>query len=221
MFIGHFAVAMAAKKVAPKVSLGTMILSTSFIDLLWPLFLILGIEHVRVEPGITVVTPLDFFDYPISHSLAAVAGWSVLVGCVYWLVRKERQGALVVGLGVLSHWILDLLVHRPDLPLAPGIESRVGLGIWNSLPATLVLEGTLFAGGIFFYTRTTRAVNRTGRISFWSLVAFLAAVYLANVFGPPPPASDALGYVGLSMWLFVAWGYWIDRNRSVTDSAAG
>lgn len=220
MFIGHFAVAMAAKKVAPKVSLGTMILSTSFIDLLWPLFLILGIEHVRVEPGITVVTPLDFFDYPISHSLAAVAGWSVLVGCVYWLVRKDRLGALVVGFGVLSHWILDVLVHRPDLPLAPGVESRVGLGIWNSLPATLVVEGGLFAAGILLYTRTTRANNHTGRISFWSLVAFLVVVYLANIFGPPPPASDALGYVGLSMWLFVAWGYWIDRNRSANVSSA-
>lgn len=219
MFIGHFAAALAAKKLAPKVSLGTMILSTSFIDLLWPLFLILGIEHVRVEPGITVVTPFDFFDYPVSHSLATVVGWSVLLGGLFWLVRKNRRGAVVVGAGVLSHWVLDLLVHRPDLPLAPGFDTKVGLGIWNSLPGTLALEGALFAAGVLLYIRTTRATNRTGRISFWSLVAFLVVIYLANLAGPPPPDGDAIGFVGLGMWLVVAWGYWIDRNRSVTDAS--
>lgn len=214
MFLGHFAVALAAKKAAPKVSLGTMILSTSFIDLLWPLFLILGLEHVRVVPGITVVAPLDFYDYPLTHSLLATMGWSLLVGGAYWMLKKNRRGAIIVGLGVLSHWILDFIVHRPDLPLLPGSDTRVGLGLWNFLAGTLVLEGVLFIGGVFLFTRATKSTNRAGTVSFWSLVVFLIIVSLANIFGPPPPDTSALGYVGLSMWLLVAWGYWIDRNRS-------
>ncbi|GJQ20911.1 MAG: permease [Bacteroidia bacterium] len=214
MFLGHFAVALAAKKAAPKVSLGTMILSTSFIDLLWPLFLILGLEHVRVVPGITVVAPLDFYDYPLTHSLLATMGWSLLVGGAYWMLKKNRRGAIIVGLGVLSHWILDFIVHRPDLPLLPGSDTRVGLGLWNSLAGTLVLEGVLFIGGVFLFRRATKSTNRAGTVSFWSLVVFLIIVSLANIFGPPPPDTSALGYVGLSMWLLVAWGYWIDRNRS-------
>lgn len=219
MFLGHFAVALAAKKAAPKVSFGTMVLSTSFIDLLWPLFLILGLEHVRVVPGITVVTPLDFYDYPLTHSLLATMGWSLLVGGGYWLLKKNRRGAVIVGLGVLSHWILDFIVHRPDLPLVPGSDVRVGLGLWNSLAGTLAFEALLFSGGVLLYTRATASSNRTGTISLWSLVVFLIIVYLANLFGPPPPDTSALGYVGLSMWLLVAWGYWIDRNRSATEAS--
>lgn len=213
MFIGHFAAALAAKKAAPRVSLGTMILSTSFIDLLWPLFLILGIENVRVDPGNTVVTPLDFYDYPYSHSLAGVVVWSILLGGIYFFLRKDRKAALIVGLGVLSHWILDLVTHRPDLPLLPGYETVVGLGLWNSLAGTLILEIGIFLGGVWLYLRSTKPKDRTGSWSFWALIIFLVLVYLGNLFGPPPPESSALGYVGLSMWLLVAWGYWIDRHR--------
>lgn len=213
MFIGHFAAALAAKKAAPRVSLGTMILSTSFIDLLWPLFLILGIENVRVDPGNTVVTPLDFYDYPYSHSLAGVVVWSILLGGIYFFLRKDRKAALIVGLGVLSHWILDLVTHRPDLPLLPGYETVVGLGLWNSLAGTLILEIGIFLGGVWLYLRSTKPKDRTGSWSFWALIIFLVLIYLGNLFGPPPPESSALGYVGLSMWLLVAWGYWIDRHR--------
>ncbi|MEX2115285.1 MAG: hypothetical protein WEB37_00240 [Bacteroidota bacterium] len=214
MFIGHFAVALAAKKAAPRVSLGTMILSTSFIDLLWPLFLILGIENVRVDPGNTVVTPLDFYNYPYSHSLGGVVVWSILLGGVYFFLRKDRKAALVVGIGVLSHWILDLVTHRPDLPLLPGYETVVGFGLWNSLVGTLILEIGLFLGGVWLYMQSTKPIDRTGSWSFWALIIFLVLVYLGNLFGPPPPESDTLGYVGLAMWLFVAWGYWIDRHRA-------
>ncbi|MEX1140024.1 MAG: hypothetical protein WEF53_11830 [Bacteroidota bacterium] len=213
MFIGHFAVALAAKKVVPRVSLGTMILSTSFIDLLWPLFLVLGIENVRVDPGNTVVTPLDFSNYPYSHSLAGVVVWSILVGGIYFFLRKDRKAALIVGIGVLSHWILDLVTHRPDLPLLPGYETVVGFGLWNSLAGTLILEIGIFLGGVWLYLQSTKPKDRTGSWSFWGLIVFLVLVYLGNLFGPPPPESAALGYVGLSMWLLVAWGYWIDRHR--------
>ena len=129
MFIGHYAVALGAKKAAPRVSLGTLLLASQFIDLLWPIFLLLGLEHVRIAPGNTVFTPLDFYDYPISHSLLAVLGWSVGFGLVYYAVRRSGRNALILGAIVLSHWVLDFISHRPDLPLIPGMETRVGLGL--------------------------------------------------------------------------------------------
>ena len=213
MFIGHFAVALGAKKAVPKVSLGTLILSVTFVDLLWPLLLILGLEHVRIDPGNTVVTPLDFYDYPITHSLLAVLGWSVVFGLAYYAVRKEKLGAWVLGLGVLSHWILDFFTHRSDLPLVPWGSLKVGLGLWYSMPLTLVVEIGLFILGVFLYLQSTTARDRTGTWSFWGLILFLVIVYIANLFGPPPPSVEAIGYGGLLAWLFVPWGYWIDRHR--------
>ncbi len=213
MFIGHISVALGAKKVAPKISLGTLIMSTQFVDLLWPIFLILGVEHVRINPGDTAVTPLDFYDYPISHSLVTAIGWSVLFGLVYFGVKKYKIGAIVVGLGVFSHWILDFISHRPDLPIAPGVHAFLGLGLWHSLPATMIVEGLMFVVGIVLYLRSTTPIDRIGTYAFWAFIAFLTIVWLGNTFGPPPPDVNALGYVGLSLWLLVAWAYWIDRHR--------
>ena len=132
MFIGHYAVALGAKKISPTVSLGTLFPASQFIDLLWPIFLLLGLEHVRIDPGNTVFTPLDFYDYPISHSLLAVLGWSLGFGLLYYAVQRSGRNALILGALVLSHWVLDFISHRPDLPLIPGMETRVGLGLWNS-----------------------------------------------------------------------------------------
>ncbi len=215
MFLGHYGVALAAKKIAPRVSLGTMILSAQFADLLWPVFLLLGLEHVRIDPGNTVVTHLDFYDYPITHSLVGGLAWSVLFGVVYYLLRRYPRGAWVVGAGVISHWVLDVIVHRPDLPLVPGGAVRVGLGLWNSLPATLVLEFGLLLLGLLVYTRATAPVDRTGRFALWALIGLLIVIYLANLFGPPPPNPIVIAYAGLAGWLLVPWGYWIDRHRRV------
>ena len=148
MFIGHVGAALAAKRYAPKTSLGTLAFATGFLDLIWPVFLILGVEHVRISPGITRVTPFDFYDYPYSHGLLPVVGWSLLVGLGYFAVRRYRAGAWLVGLGVLSHWFLDWIMHRPDLALWPGGSGHYGLGIWNSLPLTLIVEGAVFAIGL-------------------------------------------------------------------------
>ncbi|MEE8397223.1 MAG: metal-dependent hydrolase [bacterium] len=218
MFIGHYAVGLAAKKVAPEASLGTLLLACQLADLLWPLFLLLGWEEVRVAEGITAVTPFDFVHYPYSHSLLTVLGWGALFYLVYkYLGRGAARTGRVLGAVVVSHWVLDWITHRPDLPLYPGGTARMGLGLWNSLPATLAVEGLLFAAAVWLYLRATRARNGTGAIALWALIALLVALYLANLFGPPPPA-DNLGAVigaGLAMWLLVAWGYWIDRNREI------
>jgi len=218
MFIGHFAAGMGAKAAAPGVSLGTLFLAFQFVDLLWPTLLLLGIEHVRIAPGITAVTPLDFVDYPVSHSLLAVCGWGILLGGLYRVARKSLRGALVVGLGVVSHWVLDLVMHRPDLPLWPGGSVRLGLGLWDSLAGTLVVEGVVFAVGVVLYLRVTEAKGRAGVYGFWSLVAVLALIHLGNLFGPPPPGTEAIAWAGQLQWLFVGWGYWLDRHRTATNA---
>jgi hypothetical protein len=213
MFIGHFGVGFGAKAAAPKTSLGTLFLASQFIDLLWPSLLLMGAEHVRIAPGITRVTPLDFEYYPISHSLLAVTGWALLLALVYRVMTRYPRGAVVVGLLVMSHWFLDLIVHRPDLPLSPGSNIRVGLGLWASLPGTLVVELFVFAVGVVIYLRRTRAIDSIGKWSLWLLIGFLLVIYLGNLFGPPPPNVSALAWVGQSQWLLIIWGYWIDRHR--------
>jgi hypothetical protein len=208
MFIGHHAAAFAAKRFAPGVSLGTLFAAAILLDLVWPILLLLGLEHVRIAPGITAFTPLDFYDYPITHSLLAAIGWSVAFAIV---VRRQP---VIVGATVLSHWVLDFVTHRPDLPLWPG-GPKFGLGLWSSVPATIVVEVGLFAAALFVYLRMTRARDRAGRVSLWLLVAFLAMVYIGNIFSPPPPDTTAIGWAGLAQWLFVPWGFWIDRHREV------
>lgn len=213
MFVGHFAVALAAKKAAPKTSLGTLIAASQFVDLLWPVFLLLGLENVRIDPGNTAVTPLDFYNYPFTHSLVGALFWSVLFGSVYFLRRKLSREAVVAGLVVFSHWLLDLLTHRPDLPLAGNESVKLGLGLWNSVTGTVAVEFGLFAAGAYLYGSSTTAKNKTGLYALVGLLAFLTIMHLGNLFGPPPPNVDMIAVAGNAMWLFVAWGWWIDKNR--------
>jgi membrane-bound metal-dependent hydrolase YbcI (DUF457 family) len=161
-FLGHFAVALGAKRAAPKVSLGTLVLAAQFADLLWPILLLVGLEQVRIVPGITRVTPLDFVSYPYSHSLLAQAIWGLGIGIVYWAIRRDSGAAIVLGLLVPSHWLLDYIVHRPDMPLFPG-SARYGLGLWNSVPITLAFEFGMLAIGTKLYLTTTREKDGTGR----------------------------------------------------------
>ncbi|HEY0156379.1 MAG TPA: metal-dependent hydrolase [Thermoanaerobaculia bacterium] len=212
MFIGHHAAGFAAKRLAPQVSLGTLFAAAMFIDLLWPILLLLDLEHVRVDPGNTAFTPLDFYDYPISHSLLSVLGWSLLAAVLYRVVKKTWSGAWVVGAAVLSHWVLDFFTHRPDLPLWPG-GPKVGLGLWSSVPGTMTVEILFFAVTLALYLRFTTARDRTGSVALWALVIFLGIIYLTNVTSPPPSNATVIGWVGLATWLFVPWGAWIDRHR--------
>jgi hypothetical protein len=213
MFIGHFGVGFGAKSVVPAVSLGTLFLAAQFIDLLWPTLLLLGVEKVRIVPGTTVVTPLLFEYYPFSHSLLAVLGWAGLVAGIHFLLRRNRAAALTLGALVVSHWLLDAVVHRPDLPLFPGSATVVGLNAWSSLPVTLAIEGLLFALGVWLYSRATSPADAVGRWGFRGLVVVLVGIYAGNLLGPPPPSSDAIAWVGQMQWLLVLWGYWLDKHR--------
>jgi membrane-bound metal-dependent hydrolase YbcI (DUF457 family) len=221
MFLGHFAVGLAAKKVAPRVSLGTLFLASQFVDLVWPLFLLLGLEHVTIDPGNTAATPLDFTHYPYTHSLLGALLWSVLLGFLYFRFGRAKQSALIVALCVFSHWVLDFITHRPDLPLTFWDDARVGLGLWNSLPATVALEAGILGLGVSFYTLATKAMDRVGSIGFWALISTLIVTYIVNILGPPPPDESMIAIAGNAMWLFVTWAYWVDRHRTSVTPPAG
>jgi type IV secretory pathway TrbD component len=214
MFAAHFAVALAAKRVAPRVSLGTLALAAQWVDLLWPTLLLLGVERVRIEPGATASNPLVFEHYPWSHSLAAVLVWALVFAVAHFAARRDPSSALVLAALVLSHWLLDAVVHVPDLPLTPG-GPVIGAGLWNHKVVALALEFALLAGAALVYVRTTTARDRRGRWGFAGFVAFLALIQLANAGGEPPPSVAAIAWVGQAQWLPVAWAYWIDRHRSV------
>jgi len=216
MFIGHYALGLGSKRLAPGVSLGALFLACQWADLLWPTLVMAGVESFEIRPGNTAVTPLDFKYYPYSHSLLALVVWGAVLALIYRAVSgSTRRGALVLGALVVSHWVLDVVVHRPDLPLAPGTGLRLGLGLWNSIPATLAVEFGLFAAGVWLYSKATVARDRIGSLGFWALVIFLALVEIANIFGPPPPSIGAVTVSAQALWLLVAWGYWVDRHRGV------
>ena len=222
MLLGHFGVALAAKRAAPRASLGWLQFGAQFLDELWPILVLAGVESVRVVPGLMAANPLDFESYPWSHSLLMAIVWSVLVGALYASWRKYRQGGIVVGLLVLSHWLLDLPMHRPDLPLWPGASSpKVGLGLWNSLPASVVVEVALFVFGVVVYERATRSVDRIGRWGFYAMIAVIGVIYLVGVWSPPPADGRAVAMGALGLWLFVPWAWWVDRHRVFAVGEAG
>lgn len=181
--------------------------------MLWPIFLLLGIEQVVIDPGNTAFTPLDFVYYPFTHSLVGVLFWGIVVGGIYYLIKKNVKTAFLLGALVVSHWVLDFLTHAPDLPIAPGLEIKVGLGLWNSLIFTLLVESAIFAVGIFLYLKITQAKNKKGEYGFWGLIIFLVLIYIMNVFGSAPPNEEAIAWAGNLQWLFVFWAYWVDKNR--------
>jgi hypothetical protein len=214
LFIGHFGLAFGAKRIAPPASLGALFVACQFADLLWPTLVLLGYERVSVQPGATAFTPLDFISYPYSHSLVALCGWGIVLGGAYAVVARARlRVALTLGLLVVSHWLLDYLTHRRDMPLTLHGSARLGLGLWNSIPATLAVEAAIFAIGVASYTRVTAARDRIGAIGLWALVGFLLVVYAAAAFGPPPPDAAAVAWSAEAMWLLVVWGFWIDNHR--------
>jgi LexA-binding, inner membrane-associated putative hydrolase len=231
MFIGHFALGFAAKRAAPRVSLAVLGSATQIADLLWPVFLAVGIEQVRIDPGNTAVTPLDFVSYPYSHSLAMLIVWGLMFAAVFRpKVRLKadptygKEVDLYVGSGfsrtytvlvllVVSHWFLDWITHRPDMPLYPG-GPKFGLGLWNSVAATVAIETAMYVAGLWIYIRSTRARDGIGRWGFWALAAFLPVVYVANILGPPPPTVSALWMSAVAGGaILVVWLWWVDRHR--------
>jgi membrane-bound metal-dependent hydrolase YbcI (DUF457 family) len=221
MFIGHFALAFGAKRATPSVSLAALFLACELADLIWPVLVIVGVEQLQVQPGITAMTPLNFVSYPYSHSLLALCVWGIALGGIYVaLTRASLAAALTLALLVVSHWLLDVITHRPDVPLTPWGDTRLGLGLWNSIAATIAVEAVMLIAGLWLFLRTAPPRTRGRAIGLWSLVAVMLIIYVGNTFAPsPPPSAAAVAWSANGIWLFVVWAWFVDRSRSIHGEA--
>ncbi|HEY0748414.1 MAG TPA: hypothetical protein VGD63_17055 [Steroidobacteraceae bacterium] len=215
MFIGHFAVGFAAKRLAPRTNMALLIGAAVFLDILWPIFVLLGWEQARIDPGNTRYTPLAFTYYPWSHSLVMSIVWATGFALIYYAATRYRPGAFAIWLGVLSHWILDWISHRPDMPIYPG-GPRVGLALWNSIPGTMMVEILMFAAGVGLYMAVTRARDRVGRYAFWAYVILLLISYVGDRFSEPPSSVDQIAALGIiASAVMIPWAWWFDRHREL------
>ena len=222
MFIGHFALGLASKRLAPGTSLATTLAAAQLADIVWPVLLLAGVEHVTIAPGDTAFTPLRFDAYPISHSLLTLAFGGLVFGGLHFARFRRGGVALLLALLVASHWLLDFVSHRPDMPLTPWGPRRLGLGLWNSVPATLVVEGLLFCLGVAAFLSASRAKDAVGRWALVGLLAFLVGAYVANVMGPPPPGVSAIAWIGIAgAAVLLPWAAWADRHRSTLSPTGG
>ncbi len=212
MFLGHFAVALAASGRERRLRLGTSVLAAQWPDTLWPAFLLAGVERVSIVPGDTAFTPLRFDHYPWSHSLVAVVAWAALFGATLFVRTRSRAAALLSAALVISHWILDVITHRPDVPLGPE-GPMLGLGLWNSVAATVIVESLMFAGAVAYYAR-----RRTTGAGFWTLIAVLVAIDVANILGPPPPSVTAIA--GSCLVLMPVVWFWGNRVSGAERATA-
>ena len=217
MFLGHYGAALALKRVEPKISLGTLFIAAQLADLLWGIFLLLGWEHVRILPDDNPLLTLQFYDYPISHSLVGAVGWGLVAAALYysWPTRdttRHWQAAALVGAAVVSHWFLDVVVHVADLPLAGNDSPKLGLGLWRHLGLSVALELLVLAAGLALYLarRSRRHPARPARLAL--VMVILVGIYVASLLGPPPPSVTAIGVGDIVLLLVMgALGAWADR----------
>jgi hypothetical protein len=220
MFIAHLGVGLAAKRIAPRASLGVLLLAGQTLDVVCGLLMVTGVEQMRVSPGITRMTPLDLVYYPWSHGLLMSLVWATLFALVGARLYRDRRTGLVLGLLVFSHWVLDWISHRPDLPLLFAGAPKVGLGLWNSVAGTVAVELGIFLGGLALYLRATRARDRVGVGALLGFAIVFLVIFGLNHFGPPPPTNTPQAVLALPILLLILvlpWGGWIDRHRAVVD----
>ena len=217
MFVGHYGVSFAGKKVEQSIPLWVLFLAVQLLDVLWAPFILLGIEKVRIVPGFTASNPLDLYYMPYTHSLVAALLWSSAGGVVYQFVAlpSRRQAGFVIGLAVFSHWVLDFIVHRPDLPLY-GNSAKVGLGLWNAPTLAFGLEAALLFGGMWVYLRG-RLARSLGTLVFGVLMLGIQAYVF---FGPPPTSDRAAASTALIAYAVFAIAIWWLQDRRVVTGAA-
>lgn len=212
MFVGHMALALASKRARPALSLGWFVAAVTLADLIWPVLVLAGVEHVRIAPGATAFTPLVFESYPWSHSLLTLAIWGAVLGTLArWRSRAVMADAVVLALLVVSHWLLDYFTHAPDMPFWPGSSPHVGLGLWNSVSGTLIVEGAMWIAGLAIYLRGHRS-NAVGLLALSSFVIVCTALWASGPWSPPPPTERALGWLALVGWIMVPWAAFADRR---------
>jgi hypothetical protein len=212
MFVGHYGVAFATKKADASIPLWVLFLAVQWLDVIWAPLVLLGIEHVRIVPGFTATNPLDLYYMPYTHSVVAALLWSGAAALVYGAVRPASTSTrLLVGLAVFSHWILDFIVHVPDLPLYDN-RAKVGLGLWNEPIVAFCLEAVLLLGAIAMYLRTVTRW-RPGIVAFGVV---MLGIHAYIFFGPPPASPTAAAMTALVAYGVFACVIWFLSDRTVT-----
>jgi membrane-bound metal-dependent hydrolase YbcI (DUF457 family) len=215
MFVGHYGPSFAIKAVRPAVSLWLVFIAVQLVDVLWAILVLLGVEKVRIIPGITASNPLDLYYMPYTHSLIGAIFWSLAVAFVVWLLPRvaTRSVAVWIGVAVFSHWILDFLVHRPDLPLYDD-TLKIGLGLWNFPVVALSLEAALLFGGMILYLRVTAPINAIGRVGLPVFGVVMLAIQSYIFFGPPPVSPAAAAFTALGSYIvFAVLAEWLAHHR--------
>jgi len=214
MFVGHYAVALIAKRAEPRINLGTLVLAAMFADFAWCVFMIFGLEQVQFKSGTGAGNYFSATNVALSHSLLMDVFWATLLALAYLLRRHDRRGAWMIFLVVLSHWLLDFVSWQPDLPIAPKLHRYVGLGLWSSIPATLLVEGGFWLVAVILYVRCTRSKSLMATFVFWGGVGLLSLLWFNNIAGPPPQDPKTAPFGSLIVFsLTVAWAYWVNRVR--------
>jgi hypothetical protein len=214
MFIGHFAAGFAAKRWAPKVSLGLLILAPLLLDVLWPFYSLAGIERFRIQTGGAPFHNLVFESYPWSHSLLMAVFYGGVMAALYQWRTGDAGGARVLAALVVSHWVFDWVTHDPDLPLWPG-GPTTGLGLWRSVPGTVAVESLLFVIGVGLYLGATRSKDRLGVVALWAFIALIVLLYAISIVGPPPPlgAERLVSLTAMAFLIVLPIAWFIDRHR--------
>ena len=222
MFLGHFGVAMMARSKSQDTRLGTLFAASQFLDLIWPFFIIFGLETVSSRGAREGFHTLSFISYPYSHSLLFASFWAIVFAIWAKLAKKKNFVVLLLAVLVLSHWVLDWIVHEPDLPLAFHDEIKHGLNLWANHSLTLIIELFIFSSGVVSYLRAIQLETLKKKVIFFSLIAFLLIIFVMSAFGPPPAletSAVAIGGPALAMWLFVWWGNAVEgSNKSINGS---
>ena len=214
MLVGHVAIGLAGKRAAPHVPLGILVFAALLADLLWSGFLAAGIERVAAVPG-AVLNRFAGLDIAWTHSLAMDALWGAILAGVWLRLRRDRRAAWTVFAAVLSHWVLDVAAHRPDMPLAPGLTWKLGLGAWNSMASAILVEGGLWLAAIVLYARSFRFRGRGAATCFWAGIVLLTLIWQNNIRAGIDPNPVRAGIGGLIFFsLVAAWAGMVGRGAA-------
>ena len=216
MFVGHYAVSLALKKFETRASLGMLFLGVQFVDILFFPLVLAGVERINLIENFTDSTHFQLEYMPYTQSLLGSVVWAGAAYALFrWVFIKDHRIALVIGLAVFSHWVLDLIVHTPDLPLWSDTSLKLGFGLWNNAIVTFTLEAVLLLGALWLYLTSTTASTKGGKYGMLVFVLLLILVNIPNIFGPfqdtgtTPLAVSAL----TAYFLFAAVAFWLDKKR--------